>query len=192
MTMQTRMTIDPDFSGVRFYDLNQSALTPLWKAAGMPYVHVSHGSDTNYIFNGVFPEGEMSASDQDLSKRFALNLINFAHTGDPNAVPRDSGKLSDDHWPPAYGPFSDDPATSLTNIQVIGGPLGTGSVILSDEAEEDDYNNLSLGAQHVLGGDFEYGEIQSHNSQTRQRLLQQEKLIKRCEYVNSLSETLGI
>lgn len=73
----------PDFDGVRLYNLNQSVLAPLWKGVGMLYIGVAHGSDTNYIFNGVFPEGEMIKEDTRLSQEFTRNFINFAHTGNP-------------------------------------------------------------------------------------------------------------
>jgi hypothetical protein len=42
MFEQTRTKSNPDLSNVRFFDLNQSMLTPMWKGAGMPYVGVSH------------------------------------------------------------------------------------------------------------------------------------------------------
>ncbi|TGO55625.1 hypothetical protein BCON_0089g00210 [Botryotinia convoluta] len=83
MVKWTQRTIDPTFMGVRLYDLNQSALTPLWKGAGMPYVKVSHGSDNNYLFNGVFPKGQLTEEDNEISEMMARSLVNFAYTGNP-------------------------------------------------------------------------------------------------------------
>lgn len=37
MSRQSK-ALDPTFSGVRLYDLNQSMLTPMFKGAGMPYM----------------------------------------------------------------------------------------------------------------------------------------------------------
>lgn len=189
MTQQTRAAGDHDFSSIRLYDLNQSVLTPLWKGAGMPYVQVSHGSDTNYIFNGVFPEGEMSSSDQDLSERFTLSLINFAYTGNP--TPNHGSGKQLDYWPSAYAE-SADKSTSNVYVQVIGGPFGTGPATLSEGHEGEGYEPPKLGEQQVLKEEFGYTQMHLPGSKTRQRLLDQEKLITRCRYVNSLSKTLGI
>jgi len=187
MTKQSR-ELDPDFSGVRLYDLNQSALSTMFQKAGMPYVQIPHGSDTNYIFNGILPEtnGEMSAKDRELSEMFALSLINFAWNGNPNARGNSAKRFSE--WPNAYGE-SGDPTASDLSIQIIGGPYGTGSVSLSRKAKPD---IEGLGEQQVLAEDFAYGEMKSASSLMRQRLLEQEKLFERCEYIKSLSEALGV
>jgi carboxylesterase type B len=80
-------------SNVWLYILNQSMLTPLWKEAGMDYVGVSHGSDTNYLFR-LFPEGKIQPDDYKLADSFAKAFIQFVSTGDPNN-PEDSD------WPEA-------------------------------------------------------------------------------------------
>ncbi|EPE31992.1 alpha/beta-Hydrolase [Glarea lozoyensis ATCC 20868] len=189
MFSQTRTTSNPNFNNVRFYNLNQSMLTPIWKGAGMPYIGVSHGSDTNYIFNGVFPEGEISAEDQALSESLARSLINFATTSDP-----DSKNDVEDEWPSAF------PSVGVSNgfpssvkIQVIGGPYGTGSssITVSQKARggSDKYEYATDDqAQHIL----DMGEMDSSSAQMRQRQIENEDLFRRCEYINSLAETLGI
>jgi len=57
-----------------------SVLVQLWKVAGIPYIQISHGSDTNYIFDGVFPEGDLGGPDSELSKMFTRSLISLAFT----------------------------------------------------------------------------------------------------------------
>ncbi|ESZ97832.1 hypothetical protein SBOR_1777 [Sclerotinia borealis F-4128] len=125
---------DSDFSVVRLYDLNQSTLAPLWKGAGMPYVRVSHGSDTNYIFNGLCPELELSQEDKELSELFTRSFINFAYSGNPISESKDQKQFP--AWPESYATIRDtDQTPHELNIQVTGGPYGTGSVHLTEEAE---------------------------------------------------------
>lgn len=59
---------------------------------------LSHGSDTNYIYNGLFPEGQMSENDQDLSRTLTEALICFASTMNPKGP----GLKSSDYWPEAF------------------------------------------------------------------------------------------
>ncbi|KAF2654544.1 alpha/beta-hydrolase, partial [Lophiostoma macrostomum CBS 122681] len=66
------------FEDVYLYVLNQTMLTPLFDAFGMSHLGVCHGSDTNYIFNGVFPEGEVLSKDKELASEFSAKLIEFA------------------------------------------------------------------------------------------------------------------
>lgn len=100
MMKHTSQSIDPDFLAVRLYSLNQSMLTPLFRAGGMPYLDVPHGSDTNYIFNGVFPEGEINEEDKQLSELFARSFINFAYTGNPISTNTSQKQFAE--WPTAY------------------------------------------------------------------------------------------
>lgn len=204
MVKHTQASLDANFSGVRLYDLNQSVLTPLWEVSGMPYVGVSHGSDTNYIFNGVFPEGQMGKDDQDLSQEFTRSFINFAYYGDPND--RTKSETSSSEWLDAYGDVSGDDSNTMpstVNIQVIGGPYGTGPVSLSDEAERKSSNgdstvtgdagNFDSGnMQHVMADPLKFESMDSAASHARQGQIQREKLFQRCAYVSSLAETLGV
>lgn len=196
MVKQTRTSLDPGFDNVRLYALNQSALTPMWKAAGMPYVSVCHGSDTNYIFNGIFPEGEMESKDEELSRELARNLINFATTGNPSiqsARPRRSLE-----WPASF-PLEEASNTQLEatkfNMQVIGGPLGTGPAFIREgngkewfEEKNPDFYDAMENSEHYMN----FGEMESAISYARQRQVQHEKLIERCRYISSLAEPLGV
>ena len=205
MVKQTRESGHPNFDSARLYDLNQSVTTPLFKGACMPYVGVSHGSDTNYIFNGVFPEGSLDTKDKIFSEFMTRSLINFAYTGNPNSGPRSQSQLPE--WPPAYGESNE---KSNPSISDLGGPYGTGPVKLPDspdakplEGTDDstqepaakgasgDYIGLGR-MQQILSGTFNFGAMDSVASQTRTRLIQKEKLPQRCAYISSLSETLGI
>jgi carboxylesterase type B len=107
------------FPGVRLYDLNQSMLTPLWKGAGMSHIGVSHGSDANYLFNGLFPERDVSEADQDLSKQFFESFINFAYTGIPTAGA--NGDNDREGWPEAFTDLDQIEPAQL-NLVVVGGP----------------------------------------------------------------------
>ncbi|CAJ2500563.1 Uu.00g034160.m01.CDS01 [Anthostomella pinea] len=97
MSRQSK-ALDPSFPGVRLYDLNQSMLTPMIAAIGMPYMGACHGSDSHYILNGLFPEGEVSESDQILSRSMAGSFINFAYNGDPAFA----GDEHLDSWPESF------------------------------------------------------------------------------------------
>jgi hypothetical protein len=183
--------LDPRYPNTRLYVLNQSMLTPLWKQFGMPYVGVSHGSDTNYIFNGVFPEDQISESDQELSTRMARAFIRFAATGDPNGAKA----VGDEYWPEAFGHFTEDSPHSL-NLHVIGGSLGTAAVQISMEQDEpgdaSEYGSFEGGdAQQKLQGS-EFGAMESKTARLRNEVVAREKLLERCAFINSLTEKLGI
>ncbi|KAF7956884.1 hypothetical protein EAE96_004208 [Botrytis aclada] len=193
MVKHTQTSLNPDFTGVRLYDLNQSTLNPLWKGAGMPYVKVSHGSDTNYIFNGVFPEGQLTEEDREFSERFTMSLINFAYSGNP--ISDSTTKKQFDEWPESFGKV-DNEEKGLTNVnlQVIGGPYGTGSVALTGEAEDEHTRkNGNLGKmQQILVDALKFGSMDLAKAQERRRLIEQERLLQRCAYINSLADALGI
>lgn len=193
MVKHTQKVMDPTFTGVRLYDLNQSTLTPLWKGAGMPYVKVSHGSDNNYLFNGVFPEGQLAEEDQELSEMMARSLINFAYTGNP--ISKSPPQKQFNEWPESYGKIGDDnTGPDNMRIQVIGGPHGTGSVLLTDETDHDESERSDkIGKmQQVLSDADRFGSMDSARVLERKRQIEQEKLFQRCAYINSLSETLNI
>ncbi|KAI1141093.1 alpha/beta-hydrolase [Hypoxylon sp. FL0543] len=186
--------IDPAFPGVRVYDLNQSMLTSMLAASGMPYLGTCHGSDINYIFNGVFPEGQVQGSDKQLSESMAGSFINFAYTGNPTYA----GDAHFNSWPEAFPEAEglnmhvDEHLPSSMNLQLIGGPLGTGHSLLRMKDEDADCA-ASLGTmQEPLGEGVEFGEMESQLSQKRQRVLEHEKLLERCAFIDSLSEKLGV
>lgn len=189
MAKQTRTTINPDFNAAWLYSLNQSVLTPIFQGAGMPYIGVAHGSDTNYIFNGVFPEGDMSKEDKALSERLSRSLINFAYTGKPISNTK-TGKQFE-AWLEAFGNGIEIPNLDSFNLQVIGGPFGTGSVVVTNENGDEDtgYIGADLDPQNIL----KYGSFESSTSSHEAvRLVIEENLFERCAYIESLSETLGV
>lgn len=182
--------------GIRLYALNQSMLTPMWKGAGMPYVGVSHGSDTNYIFNGLFPEGTVPESDEALSRSMSEAFIRFAATGDSN-TPQSSGEIE---WPEAFTTLAGERGSldlQSLSVQIVGGPLGTGAGFAS--REHAGLNNSTIqadidegnGAQQVLNG-YGIGAMASPSTRRRSEVLAEEKLLERCLFVNSLAEKLGV
>ncbi|TGO10983.1 hypothetical protein BTUL_0120g00210 [Botrytis tulipae] len=196
MVKWTQRTMDPTFTGVRLYDLNQSALTPQWKGAGMPYVKVSRGSDNNYLFNGVFPEGQLTEEDEEISEMMARSLVNFAYIGNP--INTSLSQKQFDEWPESYGKVEmGDTKLESFKIQVIGGPHGTGPVLLTDEDNSDsikrNLENENIGTrQRVLPGADEFRSMGAAKEAERKRLIEQEKLFQRCKYIDSLADTLDV
>ncbi|ROW05794.1 hypothetical protein VMCG_05222 [Cytospora schulzeri] len=197
MSRQSR-SLDPSFSGVRFYDLNQSMLTPMFKAMGMAYVGTPHGSDYNYISNGVFPEGRVSEEDKVLSESMASSFIHFAYTGNPT-VPQNEGFRS---WPEAFPRGQDQREfesetrePSMMNIQLIGGPLGTGPCQLRVGGASTEPSELhEAGSMQIpLGIDgVEFGEMVSPFVEARKRELERQRIFQRCGFINTLTEKLDI
>lgn len=195
MSRQSK-SLDPSFTGVRLYDLNQSMLTPMFKAMGMPYIGAPHGSDYNYISNGVFPEGQVSEEDKVLSESMASSFIHFAYTGNPT-IPNDKGFGL---WPEAFDQGqeeleSETPGPSEVNVQLIGGPLGTGSFTLGTSFGSShlaDPQNIG-GMQSPLGTeDLEFGDMESAALEARKGELERQKLLQRCDFINTLAEKLDI
>ncbi|KAK6220780.1 hypothetical protein LQW54_001972 [Pestalotiopsis sp. IQ-011] len=170
LSSQSR-AIDPAFSGIRLYDLNQSMLTPMFKAIGMPYVQTCHGSDTHYIFNGLFPEGEVSESDQKLSTSLSKSFINFAYTGNPTYADDEHFKSWPESFPESHGKGYSRCAKG------------------KHQSPDGDLENYM---QQPLGDRFEYGEMKSARDQERARLLENEKLLERCAFIGGLAEKLAV
>ncbi|KAI2464123.1 alpha/beta-hydrolase [Annulohypoxylon bovei var. microspora] len=176
---------NPSFNGVRHYDLNQSMVTPLFHAAGMPYLGTVHGSDLDYLYNNMFPREQMSDQDQRLSDTMISSFISFAYTGDPNDG-------SSHPWPETFSDNIKSTNPSKINLQLIGGPLGTGVGHLSNNKDEDaDFDLQDDIMQNPLVDSTRFGEMGSPTIQERQRELQREKLFERCAFINSLAEKLG-
>jgi hypothetical protein len=157
----------------------------------MPYVSVSHGSDTNYIFNGVFPEGDVSESDLALSETIAKAFIRFAATGNPNDVAAEHEQI----WQDAFPTTASEGAGAL-HLQVIGGPLGTGDAfVTTTQTEFCGYNAIleSNGkdpSQLAIHG-LQAGSMLSGAALQRSQVIAREKLIDRCSFINGLSDKLG-
>ena len=179
--------LDPDFKGVRLYDFNQTMLDPLFKGAGMPYLGVVHGSDVPYLLNGIMPEVDILGPDQKLSSAFAESFLQFAYTGNPGY----SGGILNGFasWPEAFPKTAGIEAeVSEMNIQVIGGPYGTGSSHLHARKKID---ISSDGMQMPMADNVEYNDMESEIMKQRSRELERQKLFERCEYFSSISKKLG-
>jgi hypothetical protein len=101
-------------------------LTSFWNGAGMPFVGAAHASDTNYIFNGVFPQESLISENENLSELMSKSLINFAYTGNPNLEPDSHEHASE--WPSAFLKSKVNFDLSEIIVQVFGGLYGAGSV----------------------------------------------------------------
>lgn len=187
MSKQSK-ALDGNFPGVRFYNLNQSMLSPIFKAMGMPYIGACHGSDYHYISNGVFPEGQVSDEDKALSRSMALSFIYFAYTGNPS-IPNDTGFGM---WPEAFIPEDQGEEPSRLNIQLIGGPLGSGPCTLGGKAKP--LKQAGMGSMQISGGmdGLEFGEMESEEVDRRNRELGRQRLLERCALVNGLAEKFDI
>jgi hypothetical protein len=193
MTRQSK-AIDSDFSGVRLYDLNQSMLGPMLQGAGMPYIGTCHGSDTNYIFNGVFPEGHVSEADQELARSISSSFIHFAYTGIPANLDDKAFKSWPESFPDPKGAKERDASGPGTmHLYLIGGPLGTGSCLLGENTQSTNFTEeKDLGSIQIpLADESMFGEMQSAVFQARAKELEREKLLERCAFINTLSEKLG-
>ncbi|KAI1394302.1 alpha/beta-hydrolase [Hypoxylon trugodes] len=182
--------LNPDFPGVRHYDFNQSMATPLFHAAGMPYVGAVHGSDLDYIYNNIFPRDKMPDQDKELSDAMITSFLNFVYTGDA------SGGNSE-LWPESFTGQTEPTSPSGINLHLIGGPLGTGpSELLANEVDNTSNGTANLGvhedgAQNPLVDSTQFGEMGSPFIQARKQELQRERLFERCAFINSLAEKLG-
>ena len=179
--------LDSNFPGVCLYALNQSMMTPLWKGAGMPYIGVSHGSDHNYIFGGHFPEGEVSPADQKLSEQFVQSFVNFAYTGNPNVDENEGFR----NWV-AVGTSGRSISEEIP-LQVIGGPLGSGSCTVGSQGSDDvQFAPGEEPPQRTMGEHVGYEGMKSRAEALRLQQVEREKLIERCAFMDSLAETLGV
>lgn len=183
---------NPAFSNVRHYDFNQSMVTPLFHAGGMPYLGVVHGSDLDYIYNNMFPREQLSDTDRRLSDTMIRSFLNFAYSGDPNG----EGSQS---WPESFTEpegLSEQHAKlaspSKINIQVVGGPFGTGSCHLEDGIDNStaSFTVQEGRMQEPLVDSVQFGEMGSAGAQRRQQELERENLLKRCAFIGSLAEKL--
>ncbi|KAK7743218.1 hypothetical protein SLS53_004303 [Cytospora paraplurivora] len=192
-------SLNPNFAGVRLYDLNQSMLTPLFKAIGMPYVGTPHGSDYQYISNGVFLEGLVSDEDKVLAESMASSFVHFAYTGDPT-IPNHESFGS---WPEAFPEGQDLIASleaetsgpSIVNLQLIGGPLGTGYCQVRAEAESAKLTEQENEGSVQIPIDWdgvEFGEMGTSAFEARKKELGRQKLLGRCAFINTLAEKLDI
>ncbi|KAK8123954.1 carboxylesterase [Apiospora kogelbergensis] len=188
MTKQSR-AMDPSFPGVRLYDLNQSMVTPLFRGAGMPWLGIVHGSDMDYLYNNMFPRGQMNAKDLDLAGRFLEAFVNFAYTGDPNT----QGSSS---WPESFPSGNEgDDSTPGINVQLVGGPWGTGShhlpITSTPVVEGGSIATEQIDEQSPMVDSTKYREMEGERFRRGQKELERDRLSERCGFINTLAERLG-
>ncbi|KAI9711925.1 MAG: hypothetical protein M1812_007079 [Candelaria pacifica] len=160
-------------------ELNATRLTPYWDAWSSPF-GVSHLSDVPYFFKeAIVPPGDNSPAALELSAHYSGSFSAFANTGSP-LKKRQTTFLD---WPVAYSSDSEE----LT-VLVIGGPYGTGPVALgsSNSAHNaEQHNQVAMGIPHgVCPAVSRRGSDLIH---ARTAALEQEKLVERCAYINSLT-----
>ncbi|KAI0143114.1 hypothetical protein GGR57DRAFT_484593, partial [Xylariaceae sp. FL1272] len=114
------------FTGVYHYTLNQSMATPLFRAAGMPWLGTVHGSDLDYLYNNLFPRAQMPDDQRVFSDVMISSFLNFAYTGRPGS---EDGLSWPESFPTPDGIQASSP--DVFNLQILGGPLGIGSVQLA-------------------------------------------------------------
>ena len=155
-------------STIRLYEMNQTKFGPVFQYMGVPQWRLSHLSDIPYIFNeDVSAGGDNSAAQRDLSSLLSGSATAFAYTGDPTAS---RGRCLKD-WPIAY---SDRSTQTLSrdyplelSLNLVGGPQGNGPATL-------------------VSGDV------SNTAQGRAKALAWEKVIDRCQFINSILDEIGV
>ena len=153
-------------SNVRLYEMNQTKFEPIFGYMGIPHWRVSHLSDIPYILNSDAAGGaDNSPAQQQLSALLSGSAAAFAHTSNPTIS---DGKVLRD-WPTAFGGQSKKSLKKehpeAMQVYVIGGPYGSGSASIP-------MNNAAGSA--------------------RQKALEQEKIIQRCHFINSIQEEIGV
>ncbi|KAI0472939.1 alpha/beta-hydrolase [Xylariaceae sp. FL0804] len=195
LSRQSR-ALDAAFAGVRLYALNQSTVAPVLRAAGMPWLGGAvHGSDMDYLYANMSPRDVMSEADRRVSDHLVGALLNFAYDGRPGGGDAEA-------WPEAFAErgaalgasFGDAGETgpSGINIQVIGGPFGTGTGrVRSTASGIMDFPEHADTMQVPLDESVSFKAMESPGSEERHALLQRERLLERCRFIDSLSEKLG-
>ena len=154
-------------SNVRLYQLNQTRFGPVYERMGIPHWKVSHLSDIPYMLNGnVAGGGDNGLAQRELAARMSGSLAAFAYSGDPN---ESRGKVLAD-WPEAFGglgveDLGEEGPEKLT-IYVAGGVYGSGPA------------SVSVAGESELGG--------------REAAMSEEKLLRRCRFVSSIAEEIGV
>lgn len=166
------------------YAFNQTLFSPLLEAGGMPHLGVCHGSDTNYVLNGVWPEAEavggMSAEDVTLSSSFSASLLRFAYGETPGL----DDSLNSHKWLQNSMPGD-------VGIEIVGGP-NPGSVVLRND--EDGAAGIAdgVGAHEYVEGEqeFVYGTMGNKQNASRTKTVGKERLLERCAFINTLTKAL--
>ena len=155
-------------SNIRLYEMNQTKYAPILQYMGVPQWRVCHLSDIPYMLNeDVAAGGDNSAAQRDLSALLSGSAAAFAYAGDPGIS---SGRTFKD-WPIAYqdqtGQALDKEYPSELSVYVIGGPYGSGPAKTASGAGEG-------------------------STLAREKAVAWEKLIERCNFINSIQEEIGV
>ena len=183
---------------VRLYEMNQTRFDPIFANIGHPEWRVAHLSDLPYFFNEpLVGGGDNTAAQFALSRVVAGSIAAFAYTGDPTSAPPGKEVLRD--WPLAYpgaGPRSGEFPQNY-NVKVIGGPLGEGATDAADAAGAAmklvAYKRRALGAR--AGGRVEENGVEKRDDQvgaTLDQALAWERVIERCNFIDSISKEIGV
>lgn len=146
--------------------MNQTKFGPVFDKLGLGFWRVSHLSGIPFVMNGKIAGGDNSIRQRKLSALVSGSVAAFAYSSDPTVS---SGKVLQ-AWPLAYDSNDLDARTkehpgNLT-LLVIGGPHGSGPAVLSRETDVDD--------------------------SARVQAVQWERLLERCEFINSITEEIGV
>ena len=162
---------------VRLYEMNQTRFGPVFDALGIGFWRVSHLSDIPYILNGdVAGGGDNGPQQRRLARRLAGSAAAFAYSGDPSRAGSGGAEVLRG-WPPAYRRGSSSSAGEMRGeeevpdhlrVYVVGGPHGGGSAEVS---------------RGVAGK----GE-----PEPRAKAVEWERLLERCEFINSINEEIGV
>ncbi|KAL6720891.1 hypothetical protein ACLMJK_002816 [Lecanora helva] len=154
-------------SNVRLYEMNQTKFGPILQYMGVPQWRVCHLSDIPYILNeDVAAGGDNSPAQRELSSLLSGSAAAFAYTGDPTSTRGQSFK----NWPFAYSTSSKQALSSNypqdMSLYVIGGPEGSGSADVGPQG-----SSIKGSRSQALAGD---------------------KLIERCNFINSIQDEIGV
>lgn len=153
---------------IHLYEMNQTKFGPILKYMGVPQWRVCHLSDIPYMLNeDVAAGGDNSAAQRELSALLSGSAAAFAHTGNP----ADSEGRVFKEWPLAYPDRREQVLAKEhpenLNIYIVGGPGGSGPA--------------HIAAERVGGA-----------AEEREQALAGEKLMERCNFINSIQEEIGV
>lgn len=212
-TLFTCLTLDFTYqmarnaeSKVHLGVINQTVYTPALGGAQAAFLGVIHGSDLPYVFRNYARGGETGPEHEALADAYATSIIAYAYSGSPATA----NGFAD--WPAAFetvesGALSPD----CLNVEVLGGPWGSGpSRVCQDPAaaerpgslegfqEQPDgiFGQAVLGGMKVqqwLGSMLPMGAAtEEQKALERAQRFRWEKLHRRCAYINTLQETMGM
>ena len=134
---------------------------------GIPWWRVSHLSDIPYLLNNdVQAGGDNSPAQRRLSALLSGSAAAFAHTANPT---ESEGEVLKE-WPEAYEGQSKEAMKKEfpedANVYVVGGTFGSGSAAVSKEVKE--------------------------GSSPREKAVEWEKVLQRCEFINSILDEVSV